>query len=65
MRSQRNDTKEDKPLAGAMLFGSLFSLNLIAGNDKTAKSRKRAPLAIPSELYVLEKPDSKSEILQW
>lgn len=65
MRSQRNEDKEDKQLAGAMLFGSLFSLNLIAGNEKTSKTRKRPPFTIPSELFALEKPDSKADILGW
>ena len=65
MRSQRNEGNNDKQLAGAKLVGSLFSLNLIAGNDNPIKPRKRAPLTIPSELFALEKPDSKTDILHW
>lgn len=65
MRSQRNEGKDDKQTASAMLFGSLFSLNLIAGNEKSSRPRKRQPFTIPTELFVLEKPDSKTEILEW
>ena len=49
------------------LFGSLNSLNLIQGTtpSKGGKPAKKLPVKIPNELLVLEKPDSKDQILEW
>jgi hypothetical protein len=65
MKSQRLDGTREKQGVNAALFGSLFSLNLIPGNEVKGQTAKRPVHTIPSELYALEKPESRENILQW
>ena len=65
MKSQRSEDGRDKPGINAALFGSLFSLNLMPGNDNQGAKARRGVTSIPQELFVLEKPESRQQIIAW
>lgn len=65
MKSQRCEETRDKVSANAALFGSLFSLNLMAGSAKEQNKKRSQKPPVPSELMELEKPESKQNILDW
>lgn len=68
MKSQRDEQERSGGNShNSALFGSLNSLNLIQGSipAKGGKPIKKPAVKIPNELFALEKPDSKDQILQW